>query len=34
MSHPVPLEIILLSICLEHEKMIGDIQESSRKGKG
>ena len=25
MSHPVPLETILLSICLEHEKMLGDI---------
>ena len=25
MSHTWPLETILLSICLEHEKMIGDI---------
>ena len=25
MSHPVPLETILLSIILEHEKMIGEI---------
>ena len=25
MSHPWPLETILLSICLEHEKMLGDI---------
>ena len=25
MSHAWPLETILLSICLEHEKMIGDI---------
>ena len=25
MSHPWPLETILLSICLKHEKMIGDI---------
>ena len=24
-SHPWPLETILLSICLEHEKMIGAI---------
>ena len=24
-SHPWPLETILLSICLEHEKMIGEI---------
>jgi hypothetical protein len=26
MSHPMPLETILLSICLEHEKLIGEIQ--------
>ena len=25
MAHPWPLETILLSICLEHEKMICDI---------
>ena len=25
MSHPWPLETILLSICLEHEKMLGNI---------
>lgn len=25
MSHPWPLETILLSICLEHEKMIAEI---------
>jgi hypothetical protein len=25
MSHPWPLETILLSICLEHEKMLGEI---------
>ena len=25
MAHPCPLETVLLSICLEHEKMIGDI---------
>ena len=25
MSHAWPLETILLSICLEHEKMFGDI---------
>ena len=25
MSHPWPIETILLSICLEHEKMLGDI---------
>jgi len=27
MAHPWPLETILLSICLEHEKMLGDILE-------
>jgi hypothetical protein len=26
MSHPMPLETILLSILLEHEKMLGEIQ--------
>ena len=25
MSHAWPLETILLSICLEHEKMLGDL---------
>jgi hypothetical protein len=25
MSHPWPLETILLSICLEHEKILGEI---------
>jgi hypothetical protein len=25
MSHAWPLETILLSICLEHEKMLGDV---------
>ena len=25
MSHPCPLETILLSICLEHEKMLAEI---------
>jgi hypothetical protein len=25
MSHPWPLETILLSICLEHEKMLSEI---------
>ena len=25
MAHPYPLETILVSIILEHEKMIGDI---------
>ena len=25
MAHPYPLETILLSICLEHEKILGDI---------
>ena len=25
LAHPYPLETILLSICLEHEKMLGDI---------
>jgi len=35
MSHPVPLETILFSICLEHEKMIGDIlgKVKEREGK-
>ncbi len=26
MSHPWPMETILLSICLEHEKMLAEIQ--------
>jgi hypothetical protein len=34
MSHPVPLETILLSIILEHEKMIGDILGKLREGEG
>ena len=29
MAHPYPLETILLSICLEHEKMLGDILDRS-----
>jgi hypothetical protein len=28
------LETILLSICLEHEKMIGDILGKLKKGEG
>jgi hypothetical protein len=27
MSHPYPLETILISICLEHEKLIGVLQK-------
>ena len=34
MAHPWPLETILLSICLEHEKMIGDILAKLNGGKG
>ena len=34
MSHPVPLETILLSICLEHEKMLGDIQGKLKEREG
>jgi len=34
MSHPVPLETILISICLEHEKMIGDIQRKLKERAG
>ena len=33
MSHPWPLETILLSICLEHEKMIGDILGKLKEGE-
>ena len=32
MAHPWPLETILLSICLEHEKMLGEIL-SNLKGR-
>jgi hypothetical protein len=31
MAHPYPLESILLSIWLEHEKMIGDIMKKLRE---
>jgi len=34
MSHPLPLETILLSICLEHEKMIGEIQRKLKEREG
>ena len=34
MSHPWPLETILLSICLEHEKMIGDILGKLKEKEG
>jgi hypothetical protein len=34
MSHPWPLEIILLSICLEHEKMLGDILSKFKEREG
>jgi hypothetical protein len=33
MSHPWPLETILLSICLEHEKMLGDILTKLKERK-
>jgi len=33
MSHAWPLETILLSICLEHEKMIGDILNKLKERK-
>ena len=31
MAHPYPLETILVSIILEHEKMIGDILGKMKK---
>jgi len=38
MSHPWPMETILLSICLEHGKMIEEIlgllKEKKKKGRG
>jgi hypothetical protein len=34
MSHPWPLETILLSILLEHEKMLGEIQRMLKERKG
>jgi hypothetical protein len=34
MSHPYPLETILLSICLEHEKMIGEILRKIKEKEG
>jgi hypothetical protein len=34
MAHPWPLETILLSICLEHEKMLGDILGKLKEGEG
>jgi hypothetical protein len=33
-SHPWPLESILLSVCLEHEKLLMDILEKLKKGDG
>ena len=33
-SHPWPLESILLSVCLEHEKLLMDILEKLKKGNG
>jgi hypothetical protein len=30
-SHPWPLESILLSICLEHEKMLAELMEKLKK---
>lgn len=34
MAHPYPLEIILLSICLEHEKILGDILDMIKEKEG
>ena len=34
MAHAWPLETILLSICLEHEKMLGDILSKLKKKEG
>ena len=34
MSHPWPLETILLSICLEHEKLLAEILSKLREQKG
>jgi hypothetical protein len=34
MSHPWPLETLLLSICLEHEKMLGDILRNLKEKNG
>ncbi len=34
MSHPLPMETILLSICLEHEKMIEEILGKLKEKKG
>jgi len=34
MSHPWPLETILLSICLEHEKMLGEILSKLKEREG
>jgi len=31
MSHPWPMQTILLSICLEHEKMLTEIQVKFRR---
>ncbi|NWF56441.1 MAG: hypothetical protein HXY45_16770 [Syntrophaceae bacterium] len=33
-SHPWPMESILLSICLEHEKLIAELQEKLKAGNG
>jgi len=32
-SSPWPLESILLSICLEHEKLLGEVLERLKKGE-
>ena len=34
MAHPYPLETILLSICLEHEKMLADILGKFKEREG
>ena len=33
-SHPWPMESILLSICLEHEKLLAEILEKLKAGNG
>ena len=33
-SHPWPLESILLSVCLEHEKLLMEILKKLKEGKG
>ena len=34
MAHPYPLETVLLSICLEHEKMLADILGKLKEREG